>query len=89
MSFVVVWPMRVDTSFTMVRSVMSCRLSLSPVTTTQSQPSASHRREMVPIRSSASQPSSSYRGMRRASSTSFSTGTCIRSSSGMGLRVAL
>ena len=58
-SLVVVCPMRVDTSFTMVWSVMSCRLSLSPVTTTQSQPSASHLREMVPIRSSASQPSCS------------------------------
>ena len=46
--------MRVETSFTLVRSVMSWRLSLSPVTTTQSQPAASHFREMVPIRSSAS-----------------------------------
>ena len=34
----------------------SCRESLSPVATRQSQPAASHRREMVPIRSSASQP---------------------------------
>ena len=59
MSFVVVCPMRVETSFTMVWSVISWRESLSPVTTTQSQPAASHRREMVPIRSSASQPSSS------------------------------
>ena len=81
--------MRVDTSFTLVWSVISCRESLSPVTTTHSHPAASHLREMVPMRSSASQPSISYRGMFRASSTSFSTGTCIRSSSGMGFRVAL
>ena len=59
MSLVVVWPMRVDTSFTLVLSVMSWRESLSPVTTTHSQSDASHLREMVPIRSSASQPSSS------------------------------
>ena len=59
MSLVVVCPMRVDTSFTLVLSVMSWRESLSPVTTTHSQPDASHLREMVPIRSSASQPSSS------------------------------
>ena len=57
MSLVVVWPIRVDTSFTLVWSVISWRESLSPVTTTQSQPAASHFREMVPIRSSASQPS--------------------------------
>ena len=59
MSLVVVWPIRVETSFTLVCSVMSCRESLSPVTTTQSQFPASHLREMVPMRSSASQPSSS------------------------------
>ena len=59
MSFVVVWPMRVDTSLTRVRSVISWRESLSPVTTTHSQPAASHLREMVPSRSSASQPSNS------------------------------
>ena len=59
MSLVVVWPMRVETSLTLVRSVMSCRLSLSPVTTTHAQPAASHFREMVPMRSSASYPASS------------------------------
>ena len=59
MSLVVVCPMRVDTSLTLVCSVMSWRESLSPVTTTQSQPAASHRREMVPSQSSASQPSAS------------------------------
>ena len=59
MSLVVVWPMRVDTSFTLVLSVMSCRESLSPVTTTHSQSDASHLREMVPSKSSASHPSSS------------------------------
>ena len=48
MSLVVVCPMRVDTSFTLVRSVMSCRLSLSPVTATQSQPTASHLRLIGP-----------------------------------------
>ena len=48
-----------DTSLTLVCSVMSWRESLSPVTTTQSQPAASHRREMVPSQSSASQPSAS------------------------------
>ena len=53
-SLVVVWPMRVDTSFTLVWGVMSWRLSLSPVTMTQSQPDASQRRLMVPMRSSAS-----------------------------------
>ena len=58
-SFVVVWPMRVDTSFTFVWSVMSWRESLSPVTTTHSHPADSHLREMVPMRSSASQPASS------------------------------
>lgn len=59
MSFVVVWPMRVDTSFTLVRSVTSCRLSLSPVTMTQSHPTAWHLRLMVPMRSSASYPANS------------------------------
>ena len=59
MSFVVVWPMRVETSFTRVVSLISWRLSLSPVTTTHSQPAAPHFREIVPKRSSASQPSSS------------------------------
>ena len=54
MSLVVVWPMRVETSLTLVRSVTSWRLSLSPVTTTQVQSWASHFREMVPMRSSAS-----------------------------------
>ena len=53
MSLVVVWPIRVDTSFTLVWGVMSWRLSLSPVTMTQSQPDASQRRLMVPMRSSA------------------------------------
>ena len=58
-SFVVVWPMRVETSLTFVCSVTSWRLSLSPVTMTQSQPAASQRRLIVPIRSSASKPTSS------------------------------
>ena len=58
-SLVVVCPIRVETSFTLVFSVMSWRESLSPVTTTQSQPWHWHFREMVPMRSSASQPSSS------------------------------
>ena len=58
-SLVVVCPMRVDTSLTLVRSVTSCRLSLSPVTATHSQPASSHFREMVPMRSSASYPASS------------------------------
>ena len=53
-SLVVVWPIRVDTSFTLVWGVMSWRLSLSPVTMPQSQPDASQRRLMVPMRSSAS-----------------------------------
>ena len=46
--------MREVTSFTRVRSVMSCRLSRSPVTMTHSQPRFSQRREMVPSMSSAS-----------------------------------
>ena len=53
-SLVVVCPMRVETSLTLVRSVTNCRLSLSPVTATHSHPAASHFREMVPMRSSAS-----------------------------------
>jgi len=81
--------MRVDTSFTLVWSVMSWRLSLSPVTMTQSQPAASHLRLMVPIRSSASYPVSSYRGMLMAVSTCFSGSICIASSSGIPLRWAL
>ena len=51
--------MRVVTSFTRVRPVMSCRESLSPVTITVSHPAAASLTEMVPIRSSASHPSSS------------------------------
>ena len=58
-SLVVVWPIRVDTNFTLVRSVISWRLSLSPVTMTQSHPAAWHLRLMVPMRSSASYPASS------------------------------
>ena len=59
MSFVVVWPMRVEMSLTVVYSVTSCKESLSPVATTQSQLALSHLREIVPIRSSASKPASS------------------------------
>ena len=54
MSVVSVWPMREVTSLTRVWSVISWRLSLSPVTTTHSQPRCWQRREMVPSRSSAS-----------------------------------
>ncbi len=54
MRFVVVCPMRVEMSLTVVCSVMSWSESLSPVATTQSQSAASHLREMVPMRSSAS-----------------------------------
>ena len=57
MSLVVVRPMRVDTSLTVVWSVTSWRESLSPVTTMVSQPAAASLAAMVPIRSSASQPS--------------------------------
>ena len=57
MSLVVVRPMRVDTSFTVVWSVTSWRESLSPVTTMVSHPAAVSLAAMVPIRSSASQPS--------------------------------
>ena len=88
-SLVVVWPMRVDTSFTRVVSVTSWRESLSPVTMTVSHPAAVSFTEMVPMRSSASQPSSSYRGMFMASSTSFRMGSWAASSSGIPLRWAL
>ena len=71
---VVVWPMRVDTSFTVVWPSINCRASLSPVTITVSPPCSPFRLAMVPSRSSASQPSSSQRRMFMASSTSFSTG---------------
>ena len=74
MSFSVVWPIRVLTSFTRTVSVMSWRASRSPVTMTVSHPAAVSRTEMVPKRSSASQPSSSKRGMFMASSTSFRMG---------------
>ena len=60
-SIVSVCPMRVLTLKTWVLSVMSCRLSLSPVTTSHVQPAASQRRATVPSRSSASQPASSSR----------------------------
>ena len=40
MSLVVVWPIRVDTSFTFGVVGDKLRESLSPVTTTQSQPAA-------------------------------------------------
>ena len=73
-SLVVVRPMRVDTSLTVVWSVTSWRASLSPVTMAVSQPAASSSRAMVPRRSSASQPSSSYMGTFRADSTSFKRG---------------
>ena len=88
-SRVVVWPMRVDTSFTVVLPSTSWRASLSPVTITVSPPCPAFTRAMVPSRSSASQPSSSYRRMFMASSTSFSTGICTASSSGIPLRWAL
>ena len=89
MSRVEVWPMRVDTSLTVVVSVMSWRESLSPVTTTVSQPAVVSLTEMVPIRSSASQPSSSYMGMFMADSTSFKMGIWLASSSGIPWRLAL
>ena len=89
MSRVVVCPMRVVTSFTVVRSVMSWRESLSPVTTTVSQPCSLSRAAMVPMRSSASQPSISKRGMFIASRTSFRMGSWAASSSGIPLRWAL
>ena len=89
MSLVVVRPMRVDTSFTVVWSVTSWRESLSPVTMTVSHPAPSSRLAMVPMRSSASHPSSSYMGIFRAESTSFKMGIWLASSSGMGLRWAL
>ena len=73
-SLVVVRPMRVDTSLTVVVSVTSWRESLSPVTITVAQPAAVSFTEMVPMRSSASQPSSSYMGIFMAASTSFSRG---------------
>ena len=87
MSRVVVRPMRVDTSFTVVASVTSWRESLSPVTV--SHPAAVSFTEMVPIRSSASHPSSSYMGMFMAESTSFRMGIWLASSSGIPFRVAL
>ena len=74
MSRVVVRPIRVETSLTVVASVTSWRESLSPVTTTVSHPACSSSRAMVPSRSSASQPSSSYMGIFKADSTSFSKG---------------
>ena len=89
MSRVVVRPMRVDTSFTVVVSVTSWRESLSPVTMTVSHPAAVSFSEMVPMRSSASQPSSSYMGMFMAASTSLSRGSWLANSSGIPFRVAL
>ena len=89
MSLVVVRPMRVDTSFTVVWSVTSWRESLSPVTTMVSHPAAVSLAAMVPIRSSASQPSISYMGMFIADSTSFKMGIWLASSSGIPFRVAL
>ena len=85
----VVCPIRVDTSLTVVRPLMSWRESLSPVTITVSPPCSPFTLAMVPRRSSASQPSSSYRRMFMASSTSFSTGIWTASSSGIPLRWAL
>ena len=49
-----VLPMRVLTLQTVVSSEMSCRLSLSPVTTVHFQPDFSQMREAVPMISSAS-----------------------------------
>ena len=62
-SIVSVWPMRVLTWQTWVVSVMSWRLSLSPVTISHAQPAASQRLATVPSRSSASHPASSSRRM--------------------------
>ena len=84
-----VWPMRVFTFSTRTWSPTSWRESLSPVTTTHSQPRSALRRLRVPSRSSASQPANSHRRMAMASSTSFKRGIWTASSSGMGLRVAL
>ena len=68
---------------------MSCRESRSPVTITQSQFSRPYCLPIVPMTSSASQPSQAKIGMRMARSTSFMTGICVASSSGIGWRVAL
>ena len=89
MSRVVVRPMRVDTSLTVVVSVTSWKESLSPVTITVSHPAAVSFLEMVPMRSSASQPSISYMGMFMAERTFFSRGIWLASSSGIPFRVAL
>ena len=76
-------------SITWVLGPMSCRLSLSPVTSRQSQPPASHFAAKVPSRSSASQPARAKRLMPRASITFCSQGSYSASSSGMPFRVAL
>ena len=84
-----VCPMRVFTWRTAVPFPISWKLSLSPVTATQSQPASAQAEAMVPIRSSASQPASSYRGTFMASSTSFRIGIWTDSSSGMAFLWAL
>ena len=48
-----------ERSKTVVRSLTSCKISRSPVSTTHSQSAASQRFAIVPIRSSASNPASS------------------------------
>ena len=76
-------------SNTVVASSTSCRLSRSPVARSVVPPAASHAAASVPRISSASQPALLTCTKPRSVSSSFKTGICWASSSGMPWRVAL
>ena len=74
-------------SKTVVASSTSCKLS--PVASSVVPPAASHAAASVPRISSASQPALLTCTKPRSVSSSFKTGICWASSSGMPWRVAL
>ena len=76
-------------SRTVVASSTSCRLSRSPVASSVVPPAASQAAASVPKISSASQPALLTCTKPRSVSSSFRTGICWASSSGMPWRVAL
>ena len=82
-------PRRVIITRTSAWSSMSCRLSRSPVTTSTGSPSSLASLTRVAIRSSASYPATSTTGIRKAASTSRTSGIWELKSSGVVRRLAL
>src|SRR5690554_5621548 len=67
----------------------SWRISLSPLTIQLKHPSSLARRAAVPTRSSASYPCKSTQGIPKAANTSLAICIWLRSSKGVGGRLAL